>query len=101
MSNQEILNRFGKLPITEAFDNNTALVKNSLEDLRQTERFPSYLQEGAYFQIWNSSGMQVQSGSTQKGDNYIDMISFPAGLYFLLVASNTGKKLLCKFIIQS
>lgn len=39
MNNQEILNNFGKLLITEAFDNNAALVKNSLEDLKRTERF--------------------------------------------------------------
>jgi len=97
MNNQEILNRFGKLLITKAFDNNAALVKYILEDLKQTERFKHL------FSKWESlhSGISVLSGSTQKGDNYIDMISFPAGLYFLLVASNTGKKLLCKFIIQS
>lgn len=60
----------------------------------------SYLQEGAHFQIWNSSGIPVLSGLAQKGDNYIDMISFPAGLYFILVSSNKGEKLSGKFIIQ-
>lgn len=39
MKNQEILNLFGKLLITEAFDNNAELVNRSLEDLKQTERF--------------------------------------------------------------
>ena len=39
MKNQEILILFGKLLITEAFDNNAALAKSKLEDLKQTERF--------------------------------------------------------------
>ena len=39
MNNQEILNLFGKLLITKAFDNNASIVKYSLEDLKETERF--------------------------------------------------------------
>src|SRR5688572_15272512 len=39
MNNQEILKHFGRLLITEAFDNHAALVKSKLEDLKQTDRF--------------------------------------------------------------
>lgn len=39
MESKKILSKFGKLLITEAYDNHAALVKNDLEDLKQTERF--------------------------------------------------------------
>jgi hypothetical protein len=45
MDNQEILNEFGRLVISEAYDNHIALVKNNLEDLRKTERFKNLFKE--------------------------------------------------------
>jgi len=39
MKNSELLSRFGKLLITEAYDNHAGFVKNSLKDLKKNERF--------------------------------------------------------------